>query len=233
MKKLFRVLKNRWPEYLIEIFVIIIGISLTLLLNNWREHRIERKTEVKLLESIRENLVADTLTLNGRLQNMGIFVHAHKQFLSPSIDTFSSDSILTYMDLLATYTMFQGTDVGYQELKQSKSSTTIQNRILLQKVIQHYERKYDLIKEWNDIDKSFVLNDVIPFLNQNIKYKEGPFLHNDAESAVLLLENNDYFKNLIKSGGIYKHIVKLFYARIFADTKILIDEIDTELKKIN
>lgn len=231
MKKLFQIIKNRWAEYLIEILVIIIGISLTLLFNNWREQIIENKAETKLLESIRENLVTDTAMLEIRLSTVNQFIGGSNQLLSPNIDTFPSDSLAKFIDFVATYTKFSGTQIGYQELKQSKSSTIIKNRALLQKIILHYEQKYDLMSEWNDVDKNFVLNDMIPFLSQNFQYSDKPmFLFDDAETTLQLLKNDDYFKNMIKSGMIYKQIIKMFYVQLNKDTKELIDAIDEELE---
>jgi cytochrome c biogenesis protein CcdA len=75
MKKIFQVLKNRWAEYVIEILVIIIGITLSFFFNNLKENRVERKEEIKLLASIHENLATDTLTLDARLKILDILLH--------------------------------------------------------------------------------------------------------------------------------------------------------------
>lgn len=230
MKKIFQIIKNRWAEYLIEIIVIIIGISLSLLFNNWRERIIENKEETKLLESIRENLVSDTIILEQRLKTINVFVDGSQQLLSPNIDTFPSDSLAKFIDFVATYTKFTGTQIGYQELKQSKSSTIIKNRKLLQNIIQHYEQKYDLMSEWNDVDKNFVLNDIIPFLSKNLRYSDRPMLlFDDSKTTLELLDNDDYFKNMIKSGMVYKQIIRMFYLQLKNDTKELIVKIDEEL----
>ncbi|MFK7947917.1 MAG: hypothetical protein AB8G11_10020 [Saprospiraceae bacterium] len=230
MKKILQVIKNRWAEYLLEILVIIIGISLTLLFNNWREKIIENKEETKLLQSIRENLVSDTLMLEKRLTSIDLFISGNKKLLSSNVDSFPSDSLALYIDFVATYTKFQANRIGYKELEQSKSSTIIKNRELLQKIILHYEQKYDLMNEWNDVDKNFVLNDMIPFLSKNFKYSDSPFLFDDAKTTISLLENDDYFKNIIKSGSIYKQIIKMLYVQLKHDTRDLIQAIDEELK---
>lgn len=230
MKKLFAVIKNRWAEYLLEILVIIIGISLTLLFNNWREQMIENKEETKLLQSIRENLVSDTIMLERRLVGIDRFIDGNQKLLSPSIDTFPSDTLALYIDFVATYTKFHANLIGYKELEQSKSSKIIKNRELLQKIILHYEQKYDLMNEWNDVDKSFVLNDIIPFLSKNFEYSDSPFLFNDATTTLKLLKDDNYFKNMIKSGSIYKQIIKMLYVQLKNDTRELIAAIDEELE---
>jgi hypothetical protein len=232
MKKIFQVIKNRWAEYVIEILVIIIGISLSFFFNNLKENRVERKEEVKLLESIHENLVIDTIALTNQLQISSVFIKGHEQFLSPEIDTFPADSILRYLDYLITYTRFQGRDISYEALRQSKRSTIIRNRLLLQEIIQHYEHNYGIVKEWNNIDKNFVLNDVLPFLSENMKYREGKFLYNDVETTLKLLKEEGQFKNMVKSGAVFKQIIKIYYNKNLSDTKVLMKKVEAELETL-
>jgi hypothetical protein len=232
MKKIFQVIKNRWAEYVIEILVIIIGITLSLFFNNLKESNAERKEEIKLLASIHENLATDTATLDTRLKTLDIFLHGYKQILSPEIDTFPNDSIVLFLDFVATYTKFQGMLVGYEELKQSKSSTIIKNRLLLEKIMLHYDQKYDLMAEWNEIDKGYVLDDMLPFLSQNMKYMEGEFLYNDVETTLQLLKSDDYFKNMIKSGSVFKQIIKMVFIQLKKDIKNLMLEIEVELEEL-
>ena len=52
MKKLLLTLKQKWTEYLLEIFVIVIGILVAFSLNNWNESRIKDKSVRKHLESL-------------------------------------------------------------------------------------------------------------------------------------------------------------------------------------
>jgi hypothetical protein len=232
MKKIFQVIKNRWAEYVIEVIVIIIGITLSLFFNSLKENRAERKEEIKLLEGIHENLATDTLILDERIKTVNLLLNGYKQMLLPTIDTFPNDSILRFLDFAATYMKFEGTIVGYEELKQSKGSTIIKNRLLLEKIILHYDQKYDVMTEWNGVDKGYVLNEVLPFLSQNMKFMEGEFLYNDVETTLYLLESDDYFKNMIKSGSVYKQIIKLIYLQLKKATKELMQEIQLELQDL-
>ncbi len=87
--------------------------------------------------------------------------------------------------------------------------------------------------EWNEIDKGFVLNDVLPFLNKNMTYTEGAFLYNDAATTLALLKNNNQFKNMVKSGSLFKEIIKMVYLKLKKETVDLIKIIDTELEKLD
>ena len=59
MKKLLLTLKQKWTEYLLEIFVIVIGILVAFSLNNWNESRIKDKSVRKHLESLTQAIEHD------------------------------------------------------------------------------------------------------------------------------------------------------------------------------
>ncbi len=59
MKKLLDTLSEKWPEYLLEILVLIIGIFGAFELDSWNEARKERRLETKYLKSINADLQSD------------------------------------------------------------------------------------------------------------------------------------------------------------------------------
>ncbi|MDA0194801.1 MAG: DUF6090 family protein [Bacteroidetes bacterium] len=66
MKKILETLKLKWPEYLLEIMVITIGILLAFGLNNWNENRKQSKNDIDFLISLKAELSTDTAALSVR-----------------------------------------------------------------------------------------------------------------------------------------------------------------------
>ena len=57
MKRILETLKRKWPEYLLEIFVITIGILVAFALNNWNDERHDKRQETQYLLALNEDIL--------------------------------------------------------------------------------------------------------------------------------------------------------------------------------
>jgi len=81
MKRILSTLKKKWPEYILEILVITIGILGAYALNDWSATRSRKQTELKILKEIKSNLELDLIDLNenrgGHVQNLKVLDSIH------------------------------------------------------------------------------------------------------------------------------------------------------------
>lgn len=55
MKRILTTLKKKWPEYLLEILVLVIGIYGAFALENWNQNRKARNAEIELLTNLKSD----------------------------------------------------------------------------------------------------------------------------------------------------------------------------------
>lgn len=74
MKRILSTLKVKWPEYILEILVITLGILGAYALEDWSSDRKLKETEIKILKEIKANLALDLIDLNinreGHVENL-------------------------------------------------------------------------------------------------------------------------------------------------------------------
>ena len=68
MKRIFTTLKEKWPEYILEILVITIGILGAYSLNSWNEQRKLRQDERKIISQLIDEYEANLQQLDPKIQ---------------------------------------------------------------------------------------------------------------------------------------------------------------------
>jgi len=199
----FRHLINEmWPAYLMEIVVIILGISITLALEEWRD---DAKV-VKLENVYRGNLLAD---INVDLEALQYVSAATKTLLAHGEAIFDyengspahslSDSALT-TDLrsILQREKFIPHDATFAELKSSGNLHLI-NDIDLKRLLFAYYNQAQLIKEVQDAEQQATIILVGPYFLQRFQMDAGledsPALHRGEKPTAFA--NDVEFRNLV------------------------------------
>ena len=81
MKKILETLKQKWAEYLLEVFVIIIGILGAFALNTWNESRKGKIIEVEILEGLEREMTANQDQLIEVISNHKKSIDAAKELI--------------------------------------------------------------------------------------------------------------------------------------------------------
>lgn len=220
-----------WPKYIIELFVIISGITISFMLQNWQEGKKLLKAEQVLLERIYFDLAEDTMALTKEVESIQDILDRGVVLLEfPELKNIDHDSINLGLLSQLQYSYFFKTDIGYQTIKAGNASHIIRNTKLFNQVIRLYAISYRELDEYCTIDKTFVLEELIPYYNHNFPYVENYDFMNIDKRTLLSLMGDDRFKNLVKTNLLFKGIILRIQNRTINDIKQVMESIQKEME---
>lgn len=181
MKKIIQTIKQKWPEYILEIFVIMIGILGAYTLNNWNESRKERLQERAILVQLRTEFQSNLNQLDRKIgmktEHMNSTIQLFHYIDHPN--TRNKDSIDYHLVRTMPFSTF---DPIVNDLASSGNLRLISNDSLKQKLSFWTSAIKDVREEeinWMDYRNNFY----VPFL---LKYYQLRTLRTKgSESNVL------------------------------------------------
>ena len=232
MKRIFYTLKEKWPEYILEILVITIGILGAFLLNSWNENYKTREEERVLLldlksdlEKTRKDFLLDTLYNTKGISNMRkieSFVIENKPYATELDSCFG-----TFAAWRSPYI----TSSAYKAL-QSKGIEIIKNRELRNEIVNLYDVQLTRVAEDYDRAEWIIYESVmIPFMAKNIRrINKGSFVNarpNDFEA----LKKTDEFLNILSMNIRMRKTGLDYYRMAISELDRTLSHITNELKK--
>jgi len=140
MKRILTTLSQKWPEYLLEILVITIGILGAYALNNWNEGRKAQKQETYLINRLQKELELDSVTLQGTIflntshANRGDFLIENLN--NPSVNM---DSVVNSVFFVGRFNWFHSSSPTYDEMVSSGQLGILRSDSLKNLLNDYYE----------------------------------------------------------------------------------------------
>ncbi len=217
--------------FLAELLILIIGISASFLLNEYRVSQQESRQEVELLANFKKNLMNDSIVLSSGVEQLTKQLEAAGKVLQYGTLDYSDSLVLNVLSLLS-YVPFNSNDITYQEMKNLGNSRIIKSDDLLTAIIGLYENGYGLVGNWADVDGEHVRDRLIPFVEQNFPFVPNlnyPLADTKTKRDLMTSINSDEFKHLVQFGASYKASAKYVYSEVLKDIKEVIVLIDSSL----
>lgn len=229
MRRLVETVRRDWPRLTLELVVIVVGITLSFALNEWRIRSGEAEAERRLVRDLEANLAADSAALAVGIARLDTMTGAYVRLLGADATSLPADSIDRYMDWLITYVKFTPHDVAYREMQQTGTTRLLSDRALLERLIGLHSRAYVRVSEWDAINAGLVLDRTIPYLDANAPFVPDPGGATLANQVPVLaaLHERDHFLNLVKTN----RLLKTAQRSVYEATLVEIDSLRAILEK--
>ena len=169
--------KINWLNHFIELVVVVIGITLAFMLNNWREGYVNHRMEKKYLNSFRDDLNFDRVQLDSLiLYNETKLKDINRLIAFLKDRKVDNDSVLVVFAEMMLFTPFDPNVTTYQSLKNAGDFALISDYRLKENLIKYYQT-LETKKYFDDLFNSYLNDYIIPFALENINFEEKRFVH--------------------------------------------------------
>ncbi|MDN5204179.1 DUF6090 family protein [Fulvivirgaceae bacterium BMA10] len=168
-----------WRNHLIELFVVIVGITIAFSLNSWKESRKEQKLEKKYIQSFISDIDRDAEEL-ARLRDTTSYFHRMNGGLTKVLVThdYNHDSLFYYVISLYSMSTFLSQDNTYETLKASGNLEIISDFELKNDLTMLYNQHYKFIKFLDEIHERSIYDEMSPYINKNVRFTGRPVILN-------------------------------------------------------
>lgn len=215
----------KWGEHLVELLVVIIGISIAFAIENYSANRKEKGQELLHLKGIADDLQTDLRSFEeniGYNQNTLRFLKRFNELISARDRTHDS---LNFLLLRAGWiSNYDPRDISYQSLKSSGGLDKITNFELRRTLVYHYEQKLNQVAFLNGMHSRNLEQYVTPIL---LRYSDFTSRDRVDPSFYNTRENANVFSGL--EGLLTNKIQE--YEEVLGFTENMLKEVQEEISK--
>ena len=169
--------KINWKNYFIELIVVFIGITAAFLLNNWREDYKSNELKSKYLNSIKNDVIQDSMSVNEILKlNEGKEVK-FKKYIASTIKGISSidSAIILFQDILIIPKFYPQSNT-YVSIKYSGNLNLISSYNMREGITNYYE-SFTSIQSQQEMTVEFINDYATKFVFKNINILNWQFIN--------------------------------------------------------
>ena len=187
-------------KYLAEIIIIVIGVSISITMNQWQNEKKATQDEVELLKEIQHDLVQDSATFATYSQIIEQNIKWGLPLVIQDDLEAIEDSLLFFISVVPNFVPFEGTTVGYTYLKGLGGFNLIEDKLLLKDIIQIYSSYYPKLELFSNSQSKYIQEQIIPYYNRNIPLITSIKLEGmgaQLEPLMAAIQSQEY-RNMVK-----------------------------------
>lgn len=211
-----------------EIILVMIGILLALQVNNWNEERKVRSELKSILNTVKQDLIRDTLVAGGLVKYYEENEKNSLKLLNGEITLKNIDSNPAVYNLVTLYRPFPIQAKGFELLKEFSNQNMIKTDTLVTAISQFYVPFMQIIDDSNNFVKKEVLSNIDSYKEKSwfVDWTQGKI----TKEVKQFYATSDQYKKQVASHNVFagkNH--KTFIDLYSKSAKKLIEEINKRL----
>ncbi|KAA3599124.1 MAG: hypothetical protein DWQ06_10930 [Calditrichaeota bacterium] len=157
-----------WLKYTIELLVVILGVSIAFMLDNWKENKKNIELEKNFLSSFQNDLGKD----NKDLENVISFEEKSLNELKNVIKKYakgeevSENELFSVFQSMLSFSFIKANNNTFEFVKNSGHLAIIKNYRLKESFVAYYQKQSE-VKYLEKFQSDYVNSFFLPFLNKN------------------------------------------------------------------
>jgi len=209
--------KHRLIDIMVEILIIVFAITLSLLLERWRENSHERTLEKKFLTGLRIDLTNDIQQLQSDSAAYSLLQNGWRYLRTSGINNtlLNKDSLNLYATTLLSTTGFIPNDSRFQALKSSGELIVIEDDSLQNMILDLYQNKITALKGSTDYVTMIKSDHVVPFIAKYLRYSK------DGSTNLQDVIGMPEMQNYLSLGGLAAEAMQRYHEAVRASQEII------------
>lgn len=204
--------RQRLPEILLEIGIIVFAIMLSIQLHAWHEHALDKQAEREFLTGLKTDLQndlkelgRDSLTYVQMRQGFRYFAHLTPQNANKDTIEYASGVFYTLTQLIPNNSRFEG-------FKSAGKLTVIEDKELLNNILDLYQEFIPGLLEATQDYSLFIRDQLRPYLDEHL---------NSTDSNLVTVVAAERMKRYLQQGQSVDHILYRYHATMQQSRRII------------
>lgn len=166
MKKIFQTLMQKWPEYLLEVIVIVIGLLIAVQINNWNSDRKQELSALANITILKNNLLEDREELNVLYQKVDSTLQFNDLLLKQIQTAIPiNDYTSFYLEALVIEYNFTSNTYGFEILNNTGDLSYLDSELQVA-IMKYYALAEESIGR-EEISNTYIKNEYEPLFLEN------------------------------------------------------------------
>lgn len=212
--------RQRLPEILLEIGIIVFAVTLSIQLHAWHEHSLDRARERKFLSGLRQDLRQDLQELGKDSAAYVKQLRGFRYFRGLTAQTAQPDSFRYYKQTLRSATVFLPNDSQFEGLKASGKLDIIDDEELLGGILDHYQELIPKVVGNAQVYVQYKRQNLTPYVDEH--------LQPNGSNLVPLMASGP-MQNYLDQELVLRYIVGNYHEAM-QHSRLIINKIDRRLR---